>query len=266
MARQPMPFVVILAGGRGTRLAEETGVRPKPMVEIGGRPVLWHIMKLYGHHGFNDFAICLGYKGEVIKDYFVNYMWKTQDVHVDLKAGTCQATPGAIEPWRVWLLDTGEATNTGGRLRRLHHLGLPKGNDSLMMTYGDGLADVDIHLLWDYHQSHGKLATVTCAAPPGRFGSIQVDSHGQVTDFEEKPVGGDGRVNAGYFVLNRRVLEMIRGDNSSFEHEVLPALAREGQLMAHHHSGFWKPMDTARDRDDLQALWDTNAPWRVWST
>jgi len=257
-------FVVILAGGRGTRLSEETVTRPKPMVEIGGRPILWHIMKLYSKYGFNDFVLCLGYKGEVIRDYFVNYAWKTNDIRVDLANSKVHYHTGdKPEPWQVWMLNTGERTNTGGRLRhlRLTNFFMPE-NGTFMMTYGDGVGNVDIPKLLAYHKSHGKLATVTCAAPPGRFGTIQMDGNGQVTSFEEKAVGGDGRVNAGFFVLNQAVLSMIESADTSFEQEVLPRLTSHGQLMAYRHDGFWKPMDTARDRDELQAMLDKgNAPW-----
>jgi glucose-1-phosphate cytidylyltransferase len=253
---------VILAGGRGTRLAEETSVRPKPMVEIGGRPVLWHIMKIYAAHGVTDFVVCLGYKGWQIKEYFLNYRLHSSDLSVDLATGQVEVLRPAAEPWRVTLVDTGEDSMTGGRLKRVApHLA---GEDAFCMTYGDGVGDVDIGASIAFHRAHGKLATVTAVTPPGRFGAL--DRQGDRVDaFMEKPPGDGGTINGGFFVLSPRVLDRIEGDATVWENEPLASLAADGELRAFDHRGFWQPMDTLRDREQLERLWaEGRAPWRVW--
>ncbi len=253
---------VILAGGRGTRLSEETGLRPKPMVEIGGRPILWHIMKLYQAHGINEFIICLGYRGWQIKEYFLNYGQLSSDLTVDLAQGTVEVLRPVAEPWRVTLIDTGEDTQTGGRLARVGHL--LAGEEAFCLTYGDGLGDVDIAASIAFHRRHRRAATVTAVTPPGRFGALHQEGD-QVTAFTEKPEGDGGTINGGFFVLSPSVLGRIAGDATLWEQEPLRGLARDGELMAYRHSGFWQPMDTLRDRDHLQALWDGGtAPWKLW--
>ena len=256
---------VILAGGLGTRIAEETHLRPKPMVEVGGRPILWHILKLYAHHGINDFVICCGYKGYVIKEYFANYALHCSDVSFDLASGSMEVHRREAEPWRVTLVDTGETTATGGRLRRVaHHLGE---EEPFCLTYGDGVGDVDIRALIAYHQSHGRLATVTAVQPPGRYGSLRLDDSDGVTGFAEKPPGdGDGNwINAGFFVLEPAVLDLIAGDETTWEFEPLAELACRGELRAWRHPGFCRAMDTLRDRTQLEELWaDGHAPWKLW--
>jgi glucose-1-phosphate cytidylyltransferase len=253
---------VILAGGRGTRLAEETTLRPKPMVEIGGRPILWHIMKIYAAHGVTDFVICLGYKGWQIKEYFLNYRSHAADLTVDLATGAVEVLRPNAEPWRVTLVDTGEDTMTGGRLRRIApHVA---GEDAFCMTYGDGVGDVDITALITFHRAHRKQATVTAVVPPGRFGALQRDGD-RVAAFTEKPAGDGGTINGGFFVLSPRALERIAGDATVWENEPLTGLARDGELCAYDHRGFWQPMDTLRDREQLERLWaEGRAPWRVW--
>lgn len=253
---------VILAGGRGTRLAEETALRPKPMVEIGGWPILWHIMKIYAAHGVADFVICLGYKGWQIKEYFLNYRLHASDISVDLATGRVDVLRPAAEPWRVTLVDTGEETMTGGRLKRIAaHVA---GEDAFCMTYGDGVADVDITASIAFHRAHGRLATVTAVAPPGRFGALARDG-ARVEAFIEKPPGDGGTINGGFFVLSPAVLDRIAGDATVWEAEPLQSLAREDELRAFDHRGFWQPMDTLRDREQLERLWATGkAPWRVW--
>ena len=253
---------VILAGGRGTRLAEETSLRPKPMVEIGGRPILWHIMKIYAAHGVTEFVICLGYKGWMIKEFFLNYRAHASDLTVDLATGAVEVTRPAAEPWRVTLVDTGEESMTGGRLRRIAaHVAQ---DDAFCMTYGDGVGDVDIGALIAFHRAHGKQATVTAVTPPGRFGALARQG-ARVDAFMEKPPGDGGTINGGFFVLSPRVLDRIEGDATTWENEPLIGLAREGELMAFDHRGFWQPMDTLRDREQLERLWATGkAPWRVW--
>ncbi|MGG5809210.1 glucose-1-phosphate cytidylyltransferase [Falsiroseomonas sp. CW058] len=253
---------VILAGGRGTRLAEETALRPKPMVEIGGWPILWHIMKIYEAHGINEFVVCLGYKGWMIKEFFLNYRRHSSDISVDLGTGRVEVLRPAAEPWRVTLVDTGEDTMTGGRLKRVApHLA---GEDAFCMTYGDGVADVDVRALVAFHRAHGRLATVTAVAPPGRFGAL--DRRGDAVDaFTEKPPGDGGTINGGFFVLSPRVIDRVGGDSTVWEEEPLRGLAREGELRAFDHRGFWQPMDTLRDRDQLERLWAGGAaPWKVW--
>jgi glucose-1-phosphate cytidylyltransferase len=252
--------VVILAGGLGTRLSEETTVRPKPMVEIGGRPILWHIMKTYAHHGFAEFVVCLGYKGYVIKEYFANYFLHMCDVTFDLAKNQMEVHHSQAEPWRVTLVDTGEKTNTGGRLKRVANYV----DDEFMMTYGDGVADVDLAALLRTHRSEGALATVTGVQPPGRFGALKLAGN-RATGFHEKPTGDGGWINGGFFVLSRKVLDYIDGDAISWEQQPMERLAREQQLAVHTHHGFWHAMDTLRDRNHLESLWnDDKAPWKVW--
>lgn len=254
--------VVILAGGFGSRLSEETALRPKPMIEIGGKPMLWHIMKIYAAHGIEDFVICLGYKGYMIKEYFANYALHTCDVSFDLAKGGMEVHRSETEPWRVTLVDTGEDTMTGGRLKRV----LPYvGDEEFCFTYGDGVADIDITALVAFHRAQGKAATVTAVQPPGRFGALDVDGNG-VNEFEEKPRGDGGWMNGGFFVLAPSVLDYVDGDATVWEQEPMRALAREGQLAAYRHEGYWQAMDTLRDRNQLEQLWSTGrAPWRAWS-
>jgi glucose-1-phosphate cytidylyltransferase len=253
---------VILAGGLGSRLSEETTVRPKPMVEIGGKPILWHIMKIYAAHGVQDFVICLGYKGYLIKEFFANYTLHTCDVSFDLAHGQLQIHRSMTEPWKVTLIDTGEGTMTGGRLKRV----LPYvGDEDFCFTYGDGLADVDIRALLAHHREQGALATVTAVQPPGRFGAVELDG-ARVTSFEEKPRGDGSWLNGGFFVLSPGIDRYIADDSSVWEQEPLRSLARQGQLACFRHRGFWQAMDTLRDRHLLEQLWDSGAaPWRVWS-
>ncbi|MGG5818456.1 glucose-1-phosphate cytidylyltransferase [Falsiroseomonas sp. HW251] len=253
---------VILAGGRGTRLAEETSLRPKPMVEIGGRPILWHIMKIYAAHGVNDFVVCLGYKGWQIKEYFLNYRLHSSDLRIELGTGAVEVLRPAAEPWRITLVDTGEDSMTGGRLKRVaEHL---RDEDAFCMTYGDGVGDVDIAALIAFHRSHGRQATVTAVTPPGRFGALQREGS-RVDAFMEKPPGDGGTINGGFFVLSPRVIERIEGDETVWEQEPLIGLARDGELAAFDHRGFWQPMDTLRDREQLERMWaEGRAPWRVW--
>lgn len=252
---------VILAGGLGTRISEESHLKPKPMIEIGGRPMLWHIMKLFSHYGFNDFVVCLGYKGYVIKEYFANYFLHRSDVTVDLATNTIEHHDTRSEPWRVSLVDTGEATQTGGRLARVRRF---LGDEPFCMTYGDGLADVDISGQVAFHREHGLLATMTVVRPPARFGSTQVDGH-RVVAFEEKPQAEGGMINGGFFVLSPDALDRIDGDETAWESGPLERLANEGQLAAWQHEGFWQPMDTVRERDLLEALWNQGTPpWRCW--
>ena len=253
---------VILAGGFGTRLSEETTLRPKPMVEIGGMPILWHIMKIYAAHGVRDFIICLGYRGWQIKEYFLNYALHASDIVVDLASRQVEVLRPAEDSWRISLVDTGENTQTGGRLRRVGHL--LAGEDAFCMTYGDGVANVDIRTLIDFHRRHGRAATVTAVSPPGRFGSLARDGS-RVSAFVEKPNGDGGSINGGFFVLSPQVLTRIAGDDTVWEEEPLRGLARDGELHAYEHHGFWQPMDTLRDRDRLERLWaEGEAPWRNW--
>ena len=253
---------VILAGGLGTRFAEETSLKPKPMIEIGGRPILWHIMKIYSAHGVNDFVICCGYKGYVIKEYFANYFLHMSDVTFDMRKNEMVVHEKRAEPWKVTLVDTGDDSMTGGRLKRVaEHV---EGEELFHFTYGDGVGNVDIGQLIEFHRAHGKIATLTSTYPPGRFGALQVEG-GQVTDFLEKPQGDGGMINGGFFVLSPKVLEYIEGDATTWEQEPLKNLAAEGELMAFEHHGFWQPMDTLRDKQKLENLWDSRkAPWRVW--
>jgi glucose-1-phosphate cytidylyltransferase len=253
---------VILAGGLGTRISEETHLRPKPMIEIGGRPILWHILKLYSSHGINDFVICCGYRGYVIKEYFANYFLHMSDVTFDLENNRMEVHERKAEPWRVTLVDTGEETMTGGRLKRVAaHLA---NEESFCFTYGDGLADVDIGALVDFHRANGKMATVTGVRPPGRYGAIERDG-ARVTAFAEKPRGDGGLINGGFFVLSPACLEMIEGDDTSWESDPLVELAARDEMMVYEHTGFWQPMDTLRDKNHLESLWNNGrAPWKVW--
>jgi len=254
--------VVILAGGLGTRISEESHLKPKPMIEVGGRPILWHLMKVFSEHGFNDFIICLGYKGYVIKEYFANYVLHNADLTVDLAKGSVEYHATNHEPWRVTLVNTGEETMTGGRLKRVADY-LPPG-EPFFLTYGDGVADVDLNALAAFHKAHGKQATVTAVAPPGRFGALEIVDGG-VKRFIEKPPGDNGLINGGFFVLQPEVIERIAGDATTFEAEPLESLARDGQLMARPHDGFWAAMDTLRDKNHLESLWASGqAPWRIW--
>ncbi len=253
---------VILAGGLGTRISEETGSRPKPMVEVGGKPILWHIMKIYSAHGINDFIICLGYKGYVIKEYFANYFLHMSDVTFDMEHNKMEVHQHHAEPWRITLVDTGDETLTGGRLRRVAEY--IREDDAFCFTYGDGVADIDITAEITFHKEYGKLATVTAVQPPGRYGALTMDLD-TVTGFTEKPRGDGGLINGGFFVLSPECLDLISGDQSGWEGDVLIRLAEQGQLMAFQHSGFWQPMDTLRDKNMLEELWASGqAPWKVW--
>jgi glucose-1-phosphate cytidylyltransferase len=253
---------VILAGGLGTRLSEETSVRPKPMIEIGGRPILWHIMKSYSFHDVTEFIICCGYKGYLIKEYFANYFLHMSDVTFDMEQNQMTVHHRKAEPWKVTLVDTGDATQTGGRLKRVSQY---LDGDAFCMTYGDGVGDIDIKASIAFHRAHGRLATMTATQPPGRFGSLGLDGT-KVTRFLEKPHGDGGWINGGYFVLSPKVLDYIRGDDTLWEQEPLETLAKETQLEAWIHDGFWQPMDTLRDKSRLESLWAANqAPWKVWS-
>jgi glucose-1-phosphate cytidylyltransferase len=254
---------VILAGGLGTRISEETHLKPKPMIEIGGKPILWHILKLYSSYGVNDFVICCGYRGYVIKEYFANYFLHMSDVTFDMATNEMHVHQKKAEPWKVTLVDTGDDTLTGGRLKRVaKHV---QDEESFCFTYGDGLADVDIGKLIRFHESHGKLATITAVQPPGRYGALERLGDGLVTGFTEKPRGDGGVINGGFFVLSPAVLDYIEGDHSSWEGEPLTKLAVAGEMMAFEHNGFWQPMDTLRDKTYLEDLWDSGkAPWKIW--
>jgi len=254
---------VILAGGFGTRISEETHLKPKPMVEVGGRPLLWHILKIYSHYGINDFVICCGYKGYVIKEYFANYFLHSSDVTFHMSDGNMEVHRQSAEPWRVTLVDTGENTNTGGRLKRVANY---LDDSPFCFTYGDGLADVNLSKLLAFHANHNLSATVTAVQPPGRYGSLKLSRFDcQVEGFVEKPQGDGGCINGGFFVLNPEVLDRIESDSTSWEAEPLRALAAEGELAAYRHNGFWQPMDTLRERNLLEQLWrEGRAPWKVW--
>jgi glucose-1-phosphate cytidylyltransferase len=253
---------VILAGGLGTRLSEETVSKPKPMVEIGGKPILWHIMKIYSHYGINDFIICCGYKGYVIKEYFANYFLHQSDVTFNIKNNKMTIHEDRAEPWKVTLLDTGDNSMTGGRLKRV--LPYIKDEEAFCFTYGDGVADINITDLINFHKSHGKQATLTATFPPGRFGALKIEDN-QVNKFEEKPKGDGALVNGGFFVLSPKVIERITGDASTWEQEPLKGLAADGELMSFKHDGFWQPMDTLRDKMKLNELLEQNkAPWKLW--
>jgi len=254
---------VILAGGLGTRLSEETVVRPKPMVEVGGYPIIWHIMKIYAQHGVNEFIVCCGYKSAVIKEWFANYYLTMSDVTFDLGKNTADYHGGETEPWRVSLINTGESTMTGGRLKRVRDF---IGDETFCLTYGDGVSDVDVSASIDFHRQHGREATMTAVQPAGRFGALVLpESDSQVGSFSEKPVGDGAWVNGGFFVLEPTVFDRIDGDTTTWEQEPMRALAHEGELMAFRHSGFWQPMDTLRDRQVLEELWAAGtAPWKIW--
>lgn len=252
---------VILAGGLGTRISEESHLKPKPMIEVGGRPVLWHILKLYSHFGINEFVVCLGYKGYVIKEYFANYFLHNADVTFDVSNNRMEVHQQYAEPWQVTLVDTGNYTLTGGRLKRV---GKYLENEDFCLTYGDGVGDIDIRSSIAYHRQHGRLATVTAAQPPGRYGALKLATD-RVLSFKEKPDGDGSWINAGFFVLSPKVLDYIPGDSTVWEQEPLEALAREDQLRSHFHRGFWQPMDTLRDKTLLEELWSTGAaPWKLW--
>jgi glucose-1-phosphate cytidylyltransferase len=253
---------VILAGGLGTRLSEETSTRPKPMIEIGGMPILWHIMKIYSSHGIDDFIICLGYKGYVIKEFFANYFLHMSDVTFDMRDNTSVVHSAKAEPWRVTLVDTGADTMIGGRIKRI--LPYLQEDPIFCLTYGDGVGNVDVRASIDLHKREGRLATVTATQPPGRFGALVVDGT-RVLGFQEKPVGDGGWINGGFFVLSPKVGDYIEGDSVVWEREPLERLANDGQLSVYHHNGFWQPMDTLRDKRQIEALWDSgNAPWKIW--
>jgi len=253
---------VILAGGLGTRIAEESDNKPKPMVEVGGRPLLWHIMKTYSHHGINDFIICLGYKGYIIKEFFFNYYRHTSDLEINLKTGEHRIMNSHSEDWKVTLVHTGSETMTGGRLKRVaDHIG----NATFCLTYGDGLADIDLSEELLFHRKNKKLATVAAVQPPGRFGVLNIDKNSHVSSFEEKPSDEMGWINGGFFILEPGAIDYIKDDTTSWEREPLSQLAKDGQLAAYQHKGFWRPCDTLRDKRDLEKLWDDGkAPWRVW--
>lgn len=254
---------VILAGGLGTRISEDTVNRPKPMIEIGGKPILWHIMKSYSAYGVNDFVICCGYKGYVIKEYFANYFLHTSDVTFDMRTNEMQVHQQYAEPWKVTLVDTGESTMTGGRLRRVKNFVTDE--EAFCFTYGDGLSDVNIGQLVEFHQQCNTLATLVAAFPPGRFGALDI-SDNKVTSFKEKPKGDGGMINGGFFVLSPKVIDLIPGDECVWEREPLEQLAEQGNLSAYEHEGFWQPMDTLRDKMLLEKLWQNGeAPWKVWS-
>ena len=253
---------VILAGGLGTRLSEETVSKPKPMVEIGGKPILWHIMKTYSHYGINDFIICCGYKGYVIKEYFANYFLHQSDITFNMENNKMTIHEDRAEPWTVTLIDTGDNSMTGGRLKRV--LPYIKDEEAFCFTYGDGVADINIKSLIEFHKSHGKQATLTATFPPGRFGALSIEDN-QVQKFEEKPKGDGALINGGYFVLSPKVIERIEGDDTTWEQEPLKSLALDGELMSFKHDGFWQPMDTLRDKMKLNELLEQNkAPWKVW--
>lgn len=253
---------VILAGGLGTRLSEETSVRPKPMVEIGGKPILWHILKMYSAHGINDFIICCGYKGYVIKEYFANYFLHMSDVTFNMRDNTMKVHDQRAEDWNITLVDTGDESMTGGRLRRVADY--VKDEEAFCFTYGDGVSDLDISATLAFHKAHGKAATLTATFPPGRFGALDIQK-GQVLNFKEKPKGDGALINGGFFVLNPTVLDYLEGDSTTWEQEPLMKLAAEGQLMAYEHPGFWQPMDTLRDKHYLEDLWQSGkAPWKSW--
>ncbi len=254
--------VVILAGGLGTRLSEETSARPKPMVEIGGKPILWHIMKMYSHHGIHDFVICCGYKGYLIKEYFANYFLHMSDVTFDMRSNSMHVHEKRAEPWKVTLVDTGENSMTGGRLGRVADF--VKDEEAFCFTYGDGVSDIDISATINFHRLHGKAATLTATFPPGRFGALGIQNQ-QVLSFREKPKGDDAMVNGGFFVLSPKVLTHIKGESTVWEQEPLMQLAANGDLMAYEHHGFWQPMDTLRDKQLLDELWASGkAPWKKW--
>lgn len=254
---------VILAGGFGTRISEESGLRPKPMIEIGGMPILWHVMKIYSRHGVNDFIICCGYKGYMIKEYFANYFLHTSDLTLDLQNNRMEVHQKFAEPWKVTLIDTGECSMTGGRIKRVAPY--LDGEEAFCLTYGDGVSDVDITALIAFHRNHGLLATLTATHSPSRFGILDIDCDNSIRSFKEKPQDTNDMINGGFFVLSPKVFELIEGDQTIWEREPLETLAQMGQLKAYKHDGFWQPMDTLRDKNLLESLWQTNAaPWATW--
>ncbi len=253
---------VILAGGLGTRIAEETTIKPKPMVEIGGRPILWHIMKGYSTHGINDFIICCGYKGYIIKEYFANYFLHMSDVTFCMKENRMEVHQKRVEPWTITLVDTGEATMTGGRIKRIGSY--VEEDEAFCLTYGDGVSDVNISELIAFHKAQGTQATLTAVTPPGRFGALGIDDN-KVSNFQEKPKGDGGRINGGFFVLSPKILDLIEGDQTIWEREPMEKLAEKGEMSAYMHDGFWQPMDTLRDKMGLEEMWDGGkAPWKIW--
>ena len=252
--------VVILAGGLGTRLSEETHMKPKPMIEIGGKPILWHVMKLYSHYGLNDFIVCCGYKGYMIKEYFHNYAMHNSDLTIDFQNERITFHQQRTEPWKVTLIDTGEYSMTGGRLKRVRNY---LNDETFCFTYGDGVSNVNIKYLIDFHKTHASLATVTAVQPPGRYGALDLDGD-HVRGFKEKPKGDNNYINGGFFVLEPKVIDYIEDDSIPWERDPLEQLSREGQLKAFKHDGFWQPMDTLRDKRQLEDLWSTTAPWKVW--
>jgi glucose-1-phosphate cytidylyltransferase len=253
---------VILAGGLGTRISEESVSRPKPMIEIGGKPILWHIMKIYSHYGINDFIVCCGYKGYVIKEYFANYFLHTSDITFDMQNNSMEVHQRFAEPWKVTLVDTGEETMTGGRLKRVSKY--IKNEEAFCFTYGDGVSDINIDSLVKFHKMQGVKATLTAVHPPGRFGALDI-AHHKVTTFKEKPKGDGGMINGGFFVLSPTVLPLITDDSTAWEHEPLESLAKDHQIAAYEHAGFWQPMDTLRDKNHLEELWSSGkAPWKSW--
>lgn len=253
---------VILAGGLGTRLSEETSIKPKPMVEIGGKPILWHIMKIYSHYGFNEFVICLGYKGHIIKEYFLNYFLYQSDLTIDIGINSTEIHNYKSEPWKVTLIDTGDKTMTGGRLLKVKDY---VGDSTFMMTYGDGVGDIDIPGLIKHHKSTKQIVTLTAALPTGRFGALEIDKSEMITHFQEKPQGDGAYVNAGFFVLENDIFRYLKDDTTIFERAPLQDLAKEKQLKAYHHNGFWMPMDKLSDKIELEDLWNSGkAPWKIW--
>lgn len=254
--------VVILAGGLGTRLSEETSLRPKPMVDIGDKPILWHIMKIYSSYGFNNFVICLGYKGYIIKEYFANYFLHQSDVTIDLNDNSIATHQSAAEPWKITLVDTGKTSMTGGRIKRIQKY---IGNEPFLLTYGDGVGNIDIKSLVNYHQYSGKKVTVTAVQPSGRFGALNLDKNDIVNSFMEKPKGDGSWINGGYFVCEPTIFDYIKDDQSIWEREPMEKIAADGQMTAYKHTGYWKPMDTLRDKQELEAEWQSgNAPWKTW--
>ena len=255
--------VLLLAGGFGTRLSEETDIRPKPMVEIGGKPILWHIMKIYSTYGFNEFVVLLGYKGYSIKEYFANYFLHQSDVSIDMSNGKMEVLNNSSEPWKVTLLDTGLNSMTGGRIKRAQNL---IGDEAFMLTYGEGVSDINIKGLLEFHKSHGKAMTMTSSQPEGRFGALNISENNQVCEFKEKPKGDGNWINAGFFVCESKVFDYIKdGDSTIFEQKPLQDLAHDGEIFTYKHKGFWKPMDSLKDKNDLNELWHNNkAPWKIW--
>jgi len=255
---------VILAGGLGTRISEETALKPKPMIEIGGKPILWHIMKIYSHYGINEFIICCGYKGYVIKEYFADYFLHQSDITFDMSSNKMKIHQERAEPWKVTLIDTGDNTMTGGRIKRIKDY-LDDNDDDFCLTYGDGVANINIKELIKFHKSHGKMATLSSVFPQARFGSLDIEEN-QVKKFVEKPRGDGALINGGFFVINKKAINFINGDSTIWEQEPLNNLANSGQLMTYRHEGFWQPMDTLRDKTYLEELWEScKAPWKLWS-